>query len=194
MRKQKAFAVVVFAAFIFACLQTAALGQGAKESRLANEAAGGSGVRWNMAVSHSGGTLTVSAPDGRVFRSEFRAGASPELSLFDKQGERLPDGSYTYELRLAPTSLLGTETLKSGRARDDAPEAERSERKRAVPAGLVQSGSFAILNGQVIVAGALEESGRKAQTTAPPRSTAVISGNTVTRLRNHRLSLGACLT
>ena len=192
MRNRKSFLIGLFTALIIAGLQTAALGQTANDAKLANVTGGGSSVRWAMAASHSGGTLTVSAPDGRIFRREFRGGAAPEFTLIDNQGERLPDGSYTYELRLAPTFLLGTETLKSGRARDDAPEAVRLERKRTVlPAALVQSGSFSILNGQVIVAGAVEDPRRTAKTTAQPRSAGVISGNTATRLRNHPFFLSA---
>src|SRR5207245_1927100 len=134
--------------------------QESKEIKLANISANGSSVRWEMVASHSALTLTVSAPDGRVFRKEFRAGASPEFILIDKQGEKLPDGTYTYELRLTPVFSPGVkEQLAAARARDDDPEAERATRKSgAVPAEpLVQSGSFMILNGAAIVAGAFEE-------------------------------------
>jgi hypothetical protein len=54
---------------------------------------------------------------------------------------------------------------------------------------MVQSGSFSILNGGAVVAGALEDGRRSAKVT-PARVAAPISGNTITRLRNHRLSLG----
>src|SRR5262249_3983544 len=77
--------------------------------------------------------------------------------------------------------------------------AERGARKRPTLPNLVQSGSFALVNGQVIVAG-LSEDGRTAQTSAPSGSSGQnasartatripASANTVTRLRNHRLSL-----
>lgn len=190
MRNQKSFALGIFTVFVFACLQTAALGQAAND-KLANVTGAGSSVRWDVAVSHSGGTLTVSAPDGRVFRKEFRAGAAPELTITDQLGERLPDGTYTYELRLTPafSSGLNKATLKAARGQDDEPEAERAARKRATPPALVQSGSFSILNGAIIVAGAVEDQGRTAKVTEPQRTPGVVSGNTVTRLRNHRLSL-----
>ena len=45
-----------------------------------------------------------------------------------------------------------------------------------------------ILNGAIIVGGAIEGQ-RTGKITEPQRTPGVISGNTVTRLRNHRLSL-----
>ena len=181
MKNQKSLVMVVFTALLFGCLQIVAMGQAAND-KLANIIAGGSSVRLEVVAPHSGGTLVVSAPDGRIFRQEFGAGASPEFQITDKQGARLADGTYTYELRLAAAKAPA-----SARPRDDEPEADRAARKRTeAPA---QSGSFTILNGMVIVAGAVEESRQKAQAMAPQRSSAALSGNTVNRLRNHRAAL-----
>ena len=164
MKNQRIFAMGIFTALVFACLATAALGQTAsqeaKENKLANMSSQGTGVRWDMSAPYSTVTMTVSAPDGRVFQKEFRAGASPEFALTDKQGERLPDGEYAYELRLTPIFSPGVkETLAKARGKDDDPEDVRATRKRAAPPALVQSGAFSILNGAVIVAGAQEEAG-----------------------------------
>jgi hypothetical protein len=163
MKKQKFFAVAIFTALVLACLATAALGQmasqEAKETKLANISSQGMGVRWDMSATYSTLTMTVSAPDGRVFQKEFRAGVSPEFALTDKQGERLPDGQYTYELRLTPAlSSAAKEKLAKTRARDDEPEDVRATRKRGALSDLERSGSFSILNGAAIVAGAQEES------------------------------------
>jgi hypothetical protein len=182
MRKNKSLMIVVFAALVFACLQTAALGQ--TNDKLANVTGGGS-VRWDVGVANSGLTLVVSAPDGRVFRRDYKSGTSADFALIDKQGERLPDGVYSYELRLTPAA---SDALKS-RAKDDASEEDRTGRKRATVSAPVQSGSFAIVNGSAVVAGATEEGRRTAK--AQPRAEAMISGNTLTRLRNHRVFLGA---
>src|SRR5438132_11556433 len=164
MKNQKFFGLWILTAFVLACVQTAALGQAAsqegKEIKLANMSAQGMSVRWDMSAPYSTVTMTISAPDGRVFEKEFRAGASPEFALTDKQGERLPDGQYTYELRLTPVlSPAAKETLAKARGKDDDPEDVRATRKRGAPPGLVQSGAFSILNGAVIVAGAQEEAG-----------------------------------
>ena len=192
MKNQKFFASGVFLVFTLLCLQSAASGQVASEGKLANVNANGSSVRWEVLAANSGLTLTITAPDGRVFRKEFKAGAAPEFTLTDKQGERLPDGQYTYELRLSPVISAGIkERLNASRAKDDEPEDERTARKQTAAPGLVQSGGFAILNGSVIVAGAVEDSRRTAKVSGLQLAPKVISGNTVARLRNHRVSLGA---
>jgi len=46
--------------------------------------------------------LTVSGPGGVVIRQEFKTGETPSLSLFNKRGQKLVDGNYTYELRVVP--------------------------------------------------------------------------------------------
>jgi hypothetical protein len=186
MKKNKSLMLVVFAVLVFACLETAALGQTAND-KLASVSGGGS-VRWDVAVANSGLTLIVSVPDGRVFRREFKGGSSPDFALTDKLGEKLPDGTYSYELRAAPTSSVATREALKARAPDDASEEERTGRKRATVPAQVQTGSFSIVNGSAVVGGALEDGRRVAQ--AQPRAAAT-SGNTLTRLRNHRAFLGA---
>src|SRR3979490_557551 len=117
MKNQKSFLLVIFAALVLACLQTAAFGQTAND-QLANVTGGGSSVRWDILVQNSGGSVTVTVPDGRAFTREFRAGASPEITLTDKQFDKLPDGSYGYELRLRPAlSAADREALKAARGK-----------------------------------------------------------------------------
>jgi hypothetical protein len=189
MRKQKSFLLVIFAALVLACLQIAALGQTGND-KLANVSGGGSGVKWDVLVANSGMSLTISFPDGRSFTREYKAGTSPDITLSDRQLENLPDGTYGYELRLRPTlSAAEREALRAARGKDDEPEAERAMRKRPVVPVLVQTGSFAILNGALIVGGAVEAERSNAKSTEPIRSPRALSGNTLTRLRNHRLSL-----
>lgn len=43
--------------------------------------------------------LTLSGPEELFFRREFKAGKAPFLSVFDSEGDRLPDGSYTWALK-----------------------------------------------------------------------------------------------
>jgi hypothetical protein len=43
--------------------------------------------------------LTVAGPDGAVVRRQFAAGEAPTFALYGEDGQRLPDGVYTYELR-----------------------------------------------------------------------------------------------
>lgn len=160
MKNIKSLVFVLFLALLIG-FQGSALAQTASSeaTSVANISAAGSNVRWDLKTSSSGGTLTISAADGRVFQKEFKSGASIDFTLIDREGNRLPDGQYTYELRLNPVlSKLAKATLAAARGRDDDPEEVRASRKRATPPdqSLVQSGGFSIVNGAVIVAGAEE--------------------------------------
>jgi hypothetical protein len=192
MKNQKSFALWMFTALVLVCLQAAALGQKANDNKMANISGGGSSVRMDVIVPNSGGSLTISAPDGRVFQKEFRAGAAPEFTTTDMRGERLPDGTYSYELRLTPVlSPAGREALAAAR-KDDDPEAERAARKPGVLPSLVQSGSFSILNGAVIVAGAVEDPRRTAKITEQPQvQVPVAPVAVVTKMRLHHPPLNA---
>lgn len=190
-RQSLVLVVVALAALGFAQF---ASGQALNDSKLANMSAGVGGVRWDILVPNAGGTLTITAPDGRAFRKGFRGGASPEINLSDKQFEGLPDGVYNYELQLAPAlSSAQKEALMKARGNDDDPEAERAGRKRPAVPLMAVSGSFAIVNGAIIGPGAVEGQRSAAkpagQTTQPQTAPARVSANTITRLRNHRLSL-----
>jgi hypothetical protein len=190
MKNVKTLAVVVFASAVLVCLQTVAV----QAQKLANISPKGSSVKWEVATQHAGLTITVSAPDGQVYRREFPAGSSPEFVLSDKEGNRLPDGQYTYELRLTPVLGAGVkDELAASRGRGDDAKVERDMRKRGLLPSqpLVESGSFAILNGSVIVAGAADEPQATRKAVGQQRFQAVPSGNTETRLRQHRLALRA---
>lgn len=181
MKKTNSLPAVLCMAFVVACLHTSASGQSAEDRNpLTAMTSSGSSVRWDVAGPYSSLVMTVSAPDGRVFRKEFKGGSSPEFSV-DQNGERLPDGQYNYELRVTPIFSPGVkEELAKVRAKEDAPEA--SPKQGAMSESLVQktdaadtiremrkagllpaeplakSGGFAVLNGMVIVAGAAEGS------------------------------------
>ncbi len=99
-----------------------------------------------------------------MFRREFKADASPEFTITDRERKTLPDGQYTYELRLTPVlSRAAKRALAAERGRDTDAEAVRAARKPAVPAQpLVESGSFSILKGAVVVAGEVESESKRA--------------------------------
>lgn len=71
-------------------------------------------------------TLTLSDPQGLVRTHRFGPGEAPVLSLFDAHGVPLPDGTYTWELRVTPRHGAGR------------------------PASLVQSGYFTFSNGNLV--------------------------------------------
>jgi len=119
----------------------------------------GSSVRWDVAGPHAAVTLSVATPDGQVISKEFAAGTAPEFRLTDANGERLPDGQYVYELRLTPVIAADVkERLKAAREKGNSEEVQRDLKKRGMlPSRTqVQSGSFAVVNGAVILPGATE--------------------------------------
>ena len=193
MKHPRVLTLMSLVALFLAGLWSAAFGQ-ATDGHLANVVGGGSSVRFEVVAQHAGVTLTITAPDGRSFTKEFKAGSSPGFELGDKS---LPDGSYGYELRLRPVLSAGQrEALKDGRGKDDEPEAERAARKFPVMPNMIQSGAFAVINGQVIVAGLSEAQRTAKASVAPvskPASSDVTSGNTAAKLRNHRAALFSSL-
>jgi len=155
-------------AFVIACLSISALGQ--SNDQLATPNSSGSSVRWDIKATHSAATLTVLGPDGEVFTKEFQGGNAPEFRLINKLGERLPDGQYSYELRLTPIFAAGVkEALKAAREKGNEGEVQRELKRRGqLPTQpLVQSGGFSVVNGIIVVAGGTENSPRRAMVEQP---------------------------
>src|SRR5207245_11763561 len=101
MKRQNVNVLLFLAAVSLLCLRTSTPAQEMQEKKLSRIAAARSAVKWDVLVPSAGATLTIAVPDGRIFRKEFRKGESPEFSLVDSKREKLPDGIYTYDLRLA---------------------------------------------------------------------------------------------
>ena len=118
----------------------------------------GANVRFDINAPHASVTLTVIGPEGIAFSKEFKSGNSPEFKLLGAKGDRLPDGQYTYELRVTPNiSSEVKEALKAAREKGNGAEVQQELRKRgSLPPELVQSGSFLVVNGSAITAGASE--------------------------------------
>ena len=188
MKNLKSVHAFVRVILVVACFQMLAFGQDDKNKGVSISGSGLS-VKWDVAVPHSELTLTISAPDGQVFRQEFK-GRSAEFTLTDKKGERFADGQYSYELRVTPPIPAEVrEQLAAARAKGNDAEVQRDLIKRGALAAqpLVVSGGFAILNGSVIVPGALEEGTQVASVQQPrvsrpaassfrPNPNAVMSG------------------
>jgi hypothetical protein len=146
--------------FVIACMSVSALGQ---SGDFATASSTGSGVRWDIKAPHAAVTLSVIGPDGESYTKEFKGGNQAQFSLINK-GERLPDGQYTYELRLTPNiSSEVKDALKAARENGNESEVKRELKKRGqLPSEpMVQSGGFTVVNGSIIVAGA-QEGGRSA--------------------------------
>src|SRR5215213_1657197 len=179
--------------FLVACFNVSVLGQtNDDKNNFATISSFGASVRFDVGMPHAAVTLTVIGPDGVAFTKEFKSGNSPEFKLTEAKGERLPDGQYTYELRVTPIiSAEAKEALKAAREKDNTAEVQRELRKRgALPAqAAVQSGSFSIVNGSVILAGASEGT-RPAramveQPAPAPVALPVSSGRTNFKIQRH---------
>src|SRR5688500_5620554 len=83
-------------------LPEAAASEGAREPArpLAEMTVGASRIDWLPAGDSDHLVLTVAGPTGIWVRKEFPAGQPVSLSLSDPEWEHLPDGTYTWELRV----------------------------------------------------------------------------------------------
>lgn len=191
MKKLRPYAAAFFSAALVVCFSMSVAGQTASDGNLANVTGGGSSAKWEITAANSGGTLTISFPDGRSIRKTFRPGTSPNITIGDKHFEAPPDGVYAYELQLAPSlSPAAKEAAIKARGKDDDPESERAGRKRLSVSAMTQSGSFAVVNGSIVVAGGSEpEQKREAKAStgpaAAPATRATASDNLLQRIRNN---------
>jgi hypothetical protein len=157
--------LVIRIVFLVACFNVFVLAQSTVDrNQFAAVSSFGSSVRFDVSVPRAAVTLTVIGPDGLSFSKEFK-GNFAEFTLITDKGERLPDGQYTYELRVTPNiSADVKEALKAAREKGNGEEVQREMRKRgALPPELVQSGGFLVINGTAIVAGATEGKGGQAR-------------------------------
>lgn len=167
--------------FVILGLNISVLGQSNQNKKdFASVNGQGSSIRFDVSAPHSAVTLTVLAPDGQTFSKEFKAGNSPEFGLITAKGERLPDGEYTYELRVIPDiSDSIKESLKAARSKGNAAEVERELRKRgSLLPEQVQSGSFLVVGGSIIGPGATEGQSRGRAAIQQPARPAVSSAGT----------------
>jgi Chaperone of endosialidase len=200
MKNLKCLPTLLSLVFVVVCLQISVSGQSA--DKIATISASGSTVRWDVAAPYSSLTLTVSAPDDQVFRREFKAGSTPEFTLVDKDGSRLPDGQYKYELRLTPEiSAEVKKALRAAREKstdDDAAPVREMRKRGMLPTPLIHSGAFQVVRGTVIVAGETEGGREQARTITErqqqqQRPIAVPVSDPASRRRNHHLPLGVPL-
>ncbi len=116
---------------------------------------GATQIDWTAAGSF-GLKLTVSGPQGFHMEKTFDAGQAASFSLFDGEGQLLPAGSYTYELRAIPQlDKTAREALAAAR-RDGASVA--SLRKAGILPARIEplTGAFVVRDGAIVSGGAKE--------------------------------------
>src|SRR5258708_19738208 len=96
MKNQKRFMLGMFTMLLFASLQVAVFGQ---EAKVANVRTEGMGVRFDSAIPYSSATLTISAPDGTVYRRESSPAPFPPPPPFYTPAAPFANGHSTYHLQ-----------------------------------------------------------------------------------------------
>jgi hypothetical protein len=115
---------------------------------IANQEVAPTRIDWLPQVEYEELVLSIVGPADLYIRKEFGLGQMPYLSIADSSGERLPDGSYTYELRVIPGQ--GREAQDGTSARETGNNSATPKLRAAgSPAGrpLLQEGSFSIRDG-----------------------------------------------
>ncbi|HWS99585.1 MAG TPA: tail fiber domain-containing protein [Pyrinomonadaceae bacterium] len=179
MKNLKFLPKILSIMFALACFSVSVAAQTTDENgRLAAVSGSGTSVRWDVSAQYVSLALRVSAPDGLVIRRDFKAGEPVEITLIDREGNRLPDGVYNYELRLTPeVSADVRKAMTAARAKvvdddDQAPTRDMVKRGLLSAEPLVQSGAFTMLKGSVVVAGGSEDGRAAAPTGARKGSVA----------------------
>jgi hypothetical protein len=114
MKNLKFLPTMLCIVFALACLHISVSAQTDDKNKIANLNSGGDSVRWEVLVQNSGVSLSVTASNGKVYSKLFKAGESPVFSIYDRNGNKLPDGQFTYELRITP--VLSPELRKEAAA------------------------------------------------------------------------------
>src|SRR5215813_12647329 len=137
MKTIKHLPSVLSIVFVLACFNVLVLAQSNDDkNQFARISSLGSSVRFDVSAPNGAVTLTVIGPDDLAYSREFKSGTAPEFKLMSAKGERLPDGQYTYELRVAPIISAETkEELKAAREAGNSAEVQRELRKKVVFSG-----------------------------------------------------------
>lgn len=113
-------------------------------------------IQWLPKINTEGIVLTVLAPNGAYFRETFSNNSTPHFELSDLKNSSLPDGSYTYELRVIQKANKGT-----GDNRQDTMSSTEIHNRSAE----VQAGYFQVKDGAILSSGGTEPQTSKTQGT-----------------------------
>jgi hypothetical protein len=141
---------------LIAALPVLALAKNEEKSEpVGKTTASSSMIEWAPSVDHEAIEVSVQTPDGDVWKDTFKNG-KPVFRVKDL-GAGNVDGSYTYELRLIPRVSSSVKAqLRAARDAGDDKEAARIMKANGLNKTLVQSGSFAIVNGAILPMDAVE--------------------------------------
>jgi hypothetical protein len=140
--------------------------------------ANAAGLSFQIGSDNESVTLTISGPNDFHYSHQFASAHSVSLKLRDI-GATLPDGSYTYEMRLAPR-VPESVRAQIAAARDSGDDAalDRIRNEAGLKEMPAQSGAFAVLNGSLVSSDATEPSAGPAE---PATKVGLSNGNATTQ-------------
>ena len=120
--------------------------------------ANAAGLSFQIGADNESVTLTISGPNNFQYSHQFASARSISLRLRDV-GATIPDGSYTYEMRLAPrvSDSVRAQIAAARESGDDA-ALDRIRAEAGIKEMPAQSGAFTIMNGSLISSDATEPS------------------------------------
>jgi hypothetical protein len=114
---------------------------------------GSNRVTWDIAGSYDRAVLTVSRPDGTVFRKEFKSTVVPAFELTDRKGNVAADGAYNWQIVLSPRlDARQKDALAAARRANDPAAEARILAANGLDKPRIQSGSFAVAGGSTVPA------------------------------------------
>src|SRR4051812_27103215 len=121
--------------------------------------ANAAGLSWQIGADNDRIMLTITGPNDFVYTHEFATARNVSVKMRDL-GANLPDGSYTYEMRVIPRiSPTVREQLAAAREANDDAAAEQIMAANGLKDPLVQSGSITIANGSFFPSDYVEPNG-----------------------------------
>ncbi|NNE68383.1 MAG: hypothetical protein HKN33_17590 [Pyrinomonadaceae bacterium] len=125
-----------------------AFGQNKDFAEISNR---GNDVTWRITTPHRSVTLSVSSPDGQVYRRVFPSGFNPEFKPSSGPDGLIRDGSYTYEITVTPILPKQTiDALARARAAGNEEAVKTDLQKRGLlPEAQISSGSFRVYRGTI---------------------------------------------
>ncbi len=124
---------------------------------------GANRVAWDLEGAYERAVLTVSRPDGTVFRKEWKAGVPPVFDLVDAAGNVAADGAYTWQIVLAPRlDAAQKDALIAARRTNDPAAEARILASAGIAKPRIQSGTFSVVGGSTVPSDLTERASRQA--------------------------------
>jgi len=146
MNKKKSFFNKLNVLVVLLLVMVTAAAYAADLRPVADEVIGSGGVSWVPKVNYAQLVLTISRPDGTVFRKTFESGSSPYVDLSSIFADSYLDGSYIYELRVIPD----VQRRVRYEEKDKLSSREAGRQNSLYGAELTQTGAFLVQGGAIV--------------------------------------------